>query len=347
MSAAWVVRAGKYGEREQWALAEGRAGSGWPEVPDLTACVTREDVASIVAATYPELSPVQQAGYTGQLWALRGRIAVGDLMVLPLKTSNNKHLAIGRVTGGYEYLPEELPDRRHSVAVEWLTKDLPRSAVKQDLLYTLGSALTIFAPTRGKAIQRLEALAANGTDPGAVPLGSSGGAKPAHAAGEDDVDDPVTPDIEEAALDQITTRIGEEFAGHDLAALVTALLEAEGFTCTMSPPGADQGIDIVAGKGLLGMDAPRLVVQVKSGSGVSESVVRDLLGVVSTQNADQGLLVAWGGLSGPARVAVRNQQFKVRAWTAEHVVEAVLRHYDRLPEEIRTRLPLQRVWILA
>lgn len=349
MTAAWVVRAGKYGEREQWALAQGRAGSGWHEVADLTPCTSRDDVAERVAAAFPELGAAARANYTGQLWALRGRIAVGDLLVLPLKSTSNKSIAVGRVTGGYEYLADEPADRRHTIAVDWRVTDLPRSAVKQDLLYTLGSALTIFAPTRGAAVARLEALVETGEDPGAVPfLPKAIGPPSVPQAEDDDVDEPeLHADIAEVALDQITTRIFEEFNGHDLTALVTALLEAEGFTCTMSPPGVDQGIDIVAGRGLLGMDSPRVIVQVKSGSAVGEPVVRDLLGVVSTQRADQGLIVAWGGLSGPARAAIRAQQFKVRAWDSSDVVTSMLRLYDRLPEDIRARLPLRRVWMLA
>jgi restriction system protein len=128
---------------------------------------------------------------------------------------------------------------------------------------------------------------------------------------------------------------------------VTAILEAEGFTCTMSPPGADGGIDIVAGRGLLGMDAPRLVVQVKSGGQIGDPVVRDLSGVMHDQNADQGLLVAWGGLSKQARSTVQGQQFRMRVWTAEDVIDGVLRVYESLPEEIRSRIPLKRVWMLA
>ncbi|MDL9935443.1 restriction endonuclease, partial [Gordonia sp. ABSL1-1] len=43
-----------------------------------------------------------------------------------------------------------------------------RSAVKQDLLYTLGSVLTVFAPSKNNAVSRLEHLLQYGTDPGAV-----------------------------------------------------------------------------------------------------------------------------------------------------------------------------------
>lgn len=346
MTAAWVVRSGRHGERDHWALENGVSGGGWAAIPDLSACTAREDVARVVAEAQPEASAGSQANTTGQLWALRGRIQPGDLLVMPMKTTKN--IALGRVTGGYEYLAEETdPDRRHVIRVDWQRTDLPRSAVKQDLLYTLGSSLTVFAPTKGHAVERLEALLEDGKDPGLVPFKA-----PVHLPGadaaEDDVDEPeLHTDIDEVARDRIRARIEEEFSGHDLADLVAAILEAQGFVCTTSPPGADRGIDIVAGGGVLGMDSPRLIVQVKSGGQVGDGVVRDLSGVVHTQGAEQGLLVAWGGVTRPAQESVYAQQFRLRVWTAEDVIDAVTRVYDRLPEDIRSRLPLKQVWMLA
>lgn len=349
MTSAWVIRSGKYGERDQWALASGFSGGGWQEVPDLTPCASRQDVAAVIDAAFPELGQAAKANYTGQAWALRSRIKVGDLLVMPLKTT--KQLALGRVTSAYRYRAEDGdPDRRHVIGVDWLVTDLPRGAVKQDLLYSLGSALSIFSPSKGHAVARLESLLETGRDPGLVgfeppyrlPRGND------RAETRDDVDEPeLHPDIEQAARDRITARIAEEFAGHDLAALVSAVLEAEGFTCAMSPPGSDRGIDIVAGRGILGMDSPRLIVQVKSGSQTTDNVVRDLLGVMHTQQAEQGLLVAWGGLTRNARESVYGQQFRLRVWTSDEVVDAVMRVYDHLPEDIRARLPLQRMWVLS
>jgi restriction system protein len=303
-----------------------------------------------VARTFADKSSAVVANYTGQIWAMRGRVAQGDLLVMPLKTT--KQIAIGRVTGGYQYLADEPDlDKRHVVKVDWTITDLPRTSVKQDLLYTLGSAMSIFAPTKNHAVARLEELLRGGTDPGQAVFQTAPkitGSTSAPVPDEDDVDEPeLHTDIVEVARDQIRAKIAEEFSGHELTALVTAMLEAEGFTCTMSPPGADGGIDIVAGRGLLGMDAPRLVVQVKSGGQIGDPVVRDLSGVMHDQNADQGLLVAWGGLSKQARATVQGQQFRMRVWTAEDVIDGVLRVYESLPEDIRSRIPLKRVWMLA
>ncbi len=55
------------------------------------------------------------------------------------------------------------------------------------------------------------------------------------------------------------------FAGHGLTDLLAEVLQVQGFTgVSQSPPGADRGIDILPGIGPLGMDAPRLTVQVKA-----------------------------------------------------------------------------------
>ena len=102
MTKAWVIRSGRYGERDSWALENGVSGGGWMEVQDLTICQTREDVAVIVAAAFGGESDGLIANYTGQMWALRGRIDIGDLVVMPMKTT--KQIALGRCTGGYEYL---------------------------------------------------------------------------------------------------------------------------------------------------------------------------------------------------------------------------------------------------
>lgn len=349
MTGAWVIRAGRYGERDQWALDNGVSGGGWKEVGDLTAATTRDAVADIVAAAFPGAAARMLQNYTAQLYALRCRIAPGDLIVLPLKTT--KQIAIGRAASGYTYREDEVdPDRRHVVRVDWQRTDLPRTAVKQDLLFTLGSAMSIFAPTKNKAVMRLDHLLREGGDPGAVaPKGAGPRAQVDTAEAPADADTPeLTADIEEVARIQIVARMREEFAGHGLAALVGAILEAEGFRCLVAPPGPDGGVDITAGRGLLGLDPPRILVQVKSGDAqIAAPIVTQLHGVMTTNGAEQGLLVAWGGLTRPARDALRNQHLRVRVWEAEDVVDAVLRTYDRLPDDIREKLPLRRVWMLS
>lgn len=349
MPKAWVIRSGRRGERDQWSLDNGLSGGGWREMSDLTPYSTREELAAVVAVTFPEAGLGMLNNYTGQLFALRCRIQPGDLLVMPMKST--KQIALGTVTSGYTFrADEEDPNKRHVVGVDWHRTDLPRTAVKQDLLFSLGSAMSIFAPTKNNAIARLQSLLSVGVDPGASALitASQGAAKPESSLADLEVDDPeLRADIEEVARDQITARIAEDFAGHELATLVAAILTAEGFQCVQAPPGPDGGIDITAGRGPLGLDPPRVLVQVKSGGQIGAPVVTQLHGVMTTHGADQGLLVAWGGLSKPARESLRNQHLRVRVWEAADVVDAVLRTYDQLPADLTQKIPLRRVWMLS
>ena len=108
------------------------------------------------------------------------------------------------------------------------------------------------------------------------------------------------------------------------------------------------GIDVFAGQGPLGLDSPRLIVQVKSSpSPVDVKIVREPHGVLSTNGADQALLVARGGVNKAARHELRSQFFRVRVWDAANLLDAVLRNYDKLSEELRADLPLKRVWSLV
>jgi restriction system protein len=89
-------------------------------------------------------------------------------------------------------------------------------------------------------------------------------------------------------------------------------------------------------------------VQVKSSpTPVGASTIRELQGVLTTYGADQGLLVAWGGLTKPTQREVSTLAFKVRVWDSNDLLEAIYDCYDKLPEDVRSQLSLQRVWTLV
>ena len=367
---AWLIRAGKHGEREDTNIEEGVASVGWDQLPDLTGISNRDEIVAIISDALPEASKNQIANYTAQVWAMRAKVRVGDLVVLPRKKTSQ--LALGIVTRGYWYrnIPDSDTRPPHVVSVDWKRTDVPRTAVKQDLLYSLGAFLTLCSIKRNDARWRLHQLLLTGQDPGArvVPTTATmddavhsmetvarrtgnvvdtsdnindGGTDPTDSDGLDF-------DLERLGRDQIQAHIAEHFAGHELGHLVAEILRSEGFFTEESPAGPDGGIDVFAGRGPLGLDSPRLIVQVKSSpTPLNVKIVRELNGVLSAQNADQGLLVAWGGLNRSARRELRDQFFRVRVWDADDLIDAVFRNHDKLSEEIRAGLPLKRIWSLA
>ena len=339
--AVWMVRAGKQGQHEQWCLERGTVGAGWREIPDLTGAQSRDDVARLVSGIF---APSALPNYVGQLWRLRHEIQPGDLVVVPLKTTSQ--LAIGRVTGGYRYDPLAEDVHRHSIPVDWLQTDIPRTAIQQDLLYSLGSAMTVCAINRNDGEWRIQKLADMGTDPGSRAASPATSAPSVAVEDADALAGAENIDLERHARDRITAMVGERFSGYAMQELIAAILRALGYVAEVPPKGPDGGIDVVAGSGPLGLDSPRVIVQVKSGTArVEAPVVQQLQGAITTHGADHGLLVAWGGLTGPALQAVHAQRFAIRVWDADTVIAMLGRTYEQLPGEIQALLPLKSVWV--
>jgi restriction system protein len=230
--------------------------------------------------------------------------------------------------------------------VRWLKSDVPRDAFRQDLLYSFGAFMTVCEISRNDAIQRVEAILKTGRDPGY----ESGviAAPRLPASPEVPTAEEAAFDLDEIARDQIERRVASAFTGHDFTRLVAEILKAQGYIVNISPPGPDQGIDIVAGRGGLGFESPRLVVQVKSGNFIADQpTLQSLIGAVQDTHADQGLLVCWGGFKKPVELRRNELFFRIRFWGRAEVLDALFEVYERLPEEFRAELPLRRTWLLV
>ena len=230
--------------------------------------------------------------------------------------------------------------------VRWLRTDVPRDVFRQDLLYSLGAFMTICEISRNDALPRVEAIVTTGSDPGY----ESGIAAPQRtsASPEAPTAEEAEVDLDDIARDQIERRVASAFTGHDFTRLVVEILKAQGYVVNVSPPGSDQGIDIVAGRGALGFEAPRLVVRVKSGSIVADQpTLQALIGAVQDTHADQGLLVCWGGFKKTVEQRRNELFFQIRLWGRMETLNSLFEVYDRLPEAFRAELPLRRTWMLV
>lgn len=339
--AVWLVRAGGAGEREDFALENNCVVIGWGNLPDLSAMRDKNALKEMLEGHYPDASAGKIRNWAGQIWSFCMRIDIGDLVVLPLKTRSS--IAIGRVTGSYQLSA----DGEHQRPVEWLVTDLPRSRFDQDILYSFGAFLTVCQIKRNNAEERINAVLSGGSSTWIPPVAAVGTAD--DGGDDDDSEAEVSnPDLEQIARDQIRSYIGQKFRGHEFSRLIAEILKAQGFKTKESPPGADGGIDIIAGKGAMGFDAPRLAVQVKSSdSALDVTVLRELQGVMRSFGADNGLIVSWGGFKSTTLKEAAKVFFEVRLWDSDDVVKFVQEHYDSLPDSLQAELPLKPVWVLV
>jgi restriction system protein len=337
----YLVRAGSVGEDEQYVLDHNLAVIGFREFASIENLKQWEQFSPFVKEQQPELKPRAAGNLAGQLWAFSIGMTEGDIVVLPSKLQSQ--VALGVVDGPYKY--QKIGDAfRHTRPVKWVRTDVPRTTFHPDLLASFGAFMTVCRVSRNNAEQRIASVMSGKPDPRFIVVGTKGDKPPA------DVEDAaeLVPDLAQQAHDQIVAHIQSRFTGHAMTRLVDAVLKANGWVTKVSPPGPDGGVDILAGRGSLGLDEPRLCVQVKSqDSKCDVTVYRGLQGSMQTFKSDQGLLVCWGGFNNPVLAEAKQSHFSVRLWESRDLVDAILQNYEKLPAEIQAELPLKRVWTLV
>ncbi len=135
----------------------------------------------------------------------------------------------------------------------------------------------------------------------------------------------------------------------DFQNLVAGLLRAMGYHVSyVSPPGPDRGIDILAHTDPLGIEGPRIKVQVKRRSKQKTDVdgVRSFFGVLGSGEA--GIYVCTSGFTSTAESEARAEKMrKVMLIDLERLFDLWVEHYAELEESVKNLLPLKPVYYLA
>ena len=345
----WVVRAGRNGEDESSVLEEGVVLMDFPEIPDLRAAgpdrsdisENEEGIKQMMEKTYGK-----NGHLASRLVHFTCRIEENHIIVLPLKT-RSRQIAIGRVTGPYEYRKID-GISRHTRAVKWERIDVSRSEIGQDLLDSLSAQRAVFRVWRNNAEKRFVAIMNRERDP--EKESDSVVDTPTNEESSEKItaDTADVIDIAEVAQNQILDRLQKQFRGHELTKLVDRILAAEGYETLPSMGGPDGGVDILAGRGAMGFDQPRICVQVKATEKPADvDVFRQLMGTMDGFKANHGLLVSFGGFTKAVEREARKEYFRVRLWTATDLLKALYRTYEKLPEEIQAEIPMQRIWTIV
>lgn len=342
--AIWLNRSGRHCEHEDKFLQENRIyltrkglNTNLADVP------TRQQLAETLEEFYPDSKKHKRIQNSGQIWAFTHRMARGDWVCMP---SKRKTIHVGEITGDYTYDPKADDPYFHFRPVKWLELDIPRTNFDQDLLHSLGAFSTICQIKRNDAENRIRAMKTN--DWKSIGVKAKPTVEwPDHEAATDE-DSTAEFDLEQIARDQIARTIFAQYSGHGLESLVEAILQAQGFTTHHTDKGTDGGIDILAAPDTLGFGTPRICVQVKSQDSALERAVLDqLVGTMQHVQADQGLLVCWGGFKKTIMAELPRLFFKVRLWDQNDLIDQFLAVYDKLDEDLRAEIPLKRVWTVA
>lgn len=324
----WICKGGSRGQRESRMLEENVIGIGWENLGDLSLVKTRTNLKELYQDAYQDASVGRMRNHVGQILLFIKKSKIGDTVVVPLKT---RKIAIGEIKSDYEYREDLGSDMMHTRKVEWKKTDIPRTSFDQDLLYSFGANMT-FCQARAKNAEKRVLNVVLGEKPEIPALPPEG----------------VLRDIEEEAMNQISDIISMKFKGHELATLVASILETMGFQTKTSSPGEDGGVDITASTGPLGLREPSICVQVKSHeSPVGPGIYRELKGTMQSIGATNGLLISWGGFKRSVEREARKDAFRIQLWGPQELMGKLLQNYDKIDPEIKTKIPLKRIWALS
>lgn len=333
--AVWLVRAGRSGEYENKFLVDNKVYLTWDNLStDLSIINEWSLLTKELSIIYNSNESRKLGNWTGQIWYFVKEIKVGDWIALPSKFKPTIHF--GKVKSSYQYHPTNNTPFFHSIDVDWFATDVPRTAIDQDILYSLGSALTICKISRNDAENRLKALSNNNWQKSKTANGQGSATKASEPNDQD-----AFHEVEETAYDQITKYIGLKYKGHGMPRLIESILMAKGYTVYRSPEGPDKGIDLLAAPEPLGFGQPRICIQVKTTDAqVDRPTLDQLIGTMSNVKADFGILVSWSGFKTSVYKEIPNQFFKVRLWDSKAVFQELFSVYDKLDEEIKSEIPL-------
>ena len=125
--------------------------------------------------------------------------------------------------------------------------------------------------------------------------------------------------------------------------LVAGMLRAMGYKTRVSPRGADRGKDIIASPDGLGLENPKIVVEVKHRQGsMGSQEVRSFLG--GLRASDKGLYVSTGGFTKDAKYEAERANVPLTLVDSDILVELIIQYYDNFDNESKTLVPLKKIY---
>lgn len=334
----WMVRAGKNGVYADRFLNESIVAIGWGEIGEITAQTPDDEIRRRIDEFYPRRRSRTRAAWTSTIRRFVKEVAIGDAVVTYDNESRLYHLGEIRsaakrnavdINGGerWEFYRE----------VAW-QDETPRDSLLPNAQVNLSRPPTLFRVSDA-ASSDLRRRASKAPTPPATTDD-----EPQQTADElDDLASFPQEDIhksEEFIEDAITKLDWEQMQD-----LVAGILRAMGYKTTVSSPGPDGGLDIFASPDGLGLEDPRIFVEVKHRPKVRIGApeVRAFLG--GRHEGDRCLYVSTGGFSKDAKRQADGSSIPITLIAMPQLRELLVEYYEALDYETRALVPLKRFYL--
>lgn len=322
----WMVRAGKGANFIDDFIEKGVVGIGWRELGEIPNAIPRDELSEKTREAWPNMKKGQVAISVGQIYRFLNEIQIGDKVLT--YDSGRRIYHIGEITSEPIYLIKDFPELPRCRRVNW-ESEIVRDELSSPTRNVLGAISTLFKLSDDAATEV---------------LGVASGQKIEATTSE--TEEETEKELLESVRDQSKELIKDyinRLDPYELQDLVAGVLRAMGYKTSVSAPGPDRGVDILASPDGFGFEQPRIVVECKHRRGAMGSQeIRSFLG--GRHKDDKGLYVSTGGFSKDARYEAERANIPVTLMDLDQLVEAVIEHYDEMDTETRVLLPLVKLY---
>lgn len=132
--------------------------------------------------------------------------------------------------------------------------------------------------------------------------------------------------------------------GGQMQDLVAGILRAMGYRTIVSQPGTDRGVDVFASPDGLGLQEPRIFVEVKhrDQTRMGAEHVRAFLG--GRKPGDKCLYVSTGSFTKEARYEAERSSVPTTLLGLQDLRKLLVENYEKLDAETRALVPLKRLY---
>ncbi|MCK9150491.1 restriction endonuclease [Methanobacterium alcaliphilum] len=330
MTNMWMVRAGESGFLIDRFENENIVVIGW-EIGDLTNINDKEELKNLIKDKFPDKTEKQIISILSVIGRFRFDFNMGDKVVS--YNPQERTYLVGEITSDYIFDPNFYPENPLEYCdvrkVKWLGK-VKRDDLLTSTKNTLGSVIALFKIYDEPANDLLRALDGKKVEDD-VELGS-----------EDESIEILKDDMLSKSHEFVKDKI-VKLDWDEMQDLVAGLLRAMGYKTRVSPKGADMGKDILASPDGLGLEDPRIVVEVKHQKGkMGADKIRSFTG--GLRSGSRGLYVSTGGFSQEAKYEAERSEIPITLMDLDMLVRFIVQYYDQFDNDARSLIPLTKIY---
>ncbi|MDK2946331.1 MAG: restriction system protein [Geotoga sp.] len=319
MSRMWMIRAGENANLIEDFINKEVVAIGWNEIGDLTNVKSIQEIKNLIIKNYPEFSKGKIIMTASQIKKFKFDIKIGDYVVT--YDPNRRIYHLGKINSDYQY-NTKLIEFFHIRKVKW-EHQIPRDKLTACAKNSLGAISTLFEINeniRGEFFNIINGKTISDGEDGKI----------------------LIEDMQERAREFIKDKL-ILLSWEEMEELVAGLLRAMGYKTMLTERGPDRGRDIIASPDGLGLEDPRIVVEVKHRSdSVGGREIRSFLG--GLRPGMKGLYVSTGGFTKDAKYEAERSNIPITLVDLELLVQLIIQYYNNFDEEAKNLIPLVRIY---